>query len=567
MHVESANSGWSDWRQPFVLVVDDDPVARYLYRQALEQEGFQVADASDGGPALAIFQEREPDLVLLDVLMPGMDGFATCAALRRLPMGIGAHVPVLMVTGLDDVGSIRTAYDAGATDFVTKPINWTILIQRLRYMLRANESLRRLGESERRLAQAQRIAALGSWDWDIRSGEMTWSREMFRLLGYDAGPDAVYDGVAEVRPSLSAVIDRVHPDDRAHFEAAIDRILAAGAPVEKGIDVRIAGTGEQDLDEKRIIRFTGRTVLDRRGRVVRVVGVAQDISERRRGEDTLRQALEQAEAANRAKSDFLANMSHELRTPMNAILGFTEIMDMKLYGPLGNDHYQDYVRIIHESGEHLLQLINAILDLSKAEQGMIELREDRIDVCGTLRACRRLLQTQADAKHIALSLDLPDQPPPILWADEFRVRQILLNILSNALKFTPEGGKVTLRIRCDSPGGDPAGEQSGGLVFEVADTGIGMRVEDIPIALAKFGQIDSSLSRRYDGTGLGLPLTKRLIELHGGSLCIHSAVGVGTTVSVTFPQSRLLADKRRRTAEDEMVLPKIRPFLNQIAAN
>ncbi|UEM23661.1 response regulator [Skermanella mucosa] len=562
MHIESANSGWSDRRQPFVLVVDDDPVARFLYRQALEQEGFQVADASDGGPALAMFQEREPDLVLLDVLMPGMDGFATCAALRRLPMGIGAHVPVLMVTGLDDVGSIRAAYDAGATDFVTKPINWTILIQRLRYMLRANESLRRLGESERRLAQAQRIAALGSWDWDIRSGEMTWSREMFRLLGYEAADD----GPPEVRPSLSAVMDRVHPDDRAHFGASIDRILAAGALVEKRIDVRIAGIGEQDLDDARIIRFTGRMMLDRRGSVVRAVGVAQDITERRRGEDTLRKALQQAEAANRAKSDFLANMSHELRTPMNAILGFTEIMDMKLYGPLGNDHYQDYVRLIHESGEHLLQLINAILDLSKAEQGMIELREDRIDVCGTVRACRRLLQTQADAKHIVLALDLPDQPP-ILWADEFRVRQILLNILSNALKFTPDGGKVTLRIRCDSSGGDSAGEQSGGLVFEVADTGIGMRVEDIPIALAKFGQIDSSLSRRYDGTGLGLPLTKRLTELHGGSLRIQSLLGVGTTVTVTFPRSRLLADRRRMATEGETVFPNIRPLLKQTASS
>ena len=563
MQVESANSGWSDKRQPSVLVVDDDPVARFLYRQVLEQEGFLVADAGDGGPAVTIFQEREPDLVLLDVLMPEMDGFQTCAALRRLPGGVGAHVPILMVTGLDDVASIRAAYDAGATDFVTKPINWTILIPRMRYMLRANESLRRLGESERKLAQAQRIAALGSWDWDVGSGEMTWSREMFRLLGYDVGPDAGTEILAEVQPSLPAVVARVHPDDRSHFQAAIDRILAAGAPVERGLDVRIAGAAGQGGDA-RIIRFTGRTVLDRQGGVARVVGVAQDISERRRGEDALRQALEQAEAANRAKSEFLATMSHELRTPMNAILGFTEIMDMKLYGPLGNEHYQDYVRMIHESGEHLLQLINAILDLSKAEQGMIDLREDRIDVRGTALACRRLLQTQADAKRIEFTLDLPDQPP-VLWADEFRVRQILLNILSNALKFTPEGGAVTLRIRCEPPGG-PDGDLEGGLAFEVADTGIGMRTEDIPIALAKFGQIDSSLSRRYDGTGLGLPLTKRLIELHDGTLRIRSAPGVGTTVTVTFPPGRLLADSRR-AAEGETSRPKIRSLLNQYASN
>ena len=566
MHIESANSGWSDRRQPLVLVVDDDPVARFLYRQALEQEGFQVVDAADGGPALTIFQDREPDLVLLDVVMPSMDGFATCAALRRLPKGIGAHVPILIVTGLEDLGSISTAYDAGATDFVTKPINWTILIQRLRYMLRANEGLRRLCESERRLAQAQRIAALGSWDWDIRSGDMTWSREMFRLLGYDAGPDADGEGTEDVRPSLAAVISRMHPDDRGPFEAAADHIIATGAAIDEGIDVRITGSGE-GADETRMIRFTGRTILDRQGRVARVIGVAQDISERRRGEDKLRQALEQAEAANRAKSEFLATMSHELRTPMNAILGFTEIMDMKLYGLLGNEQYQDYVRMIHESGEHLLQLINAILDLSKAEQGMIELREDKIDVAGTAHACRRLLQTQADAKDIAFTLDLPDRPPPILWGDEFRVRQILLNILSNALKFTPDGGMVTFRIRCGSPGGDAPTDLEGGLMFEIADTGIGMRAEDIPIALAKFGQIDSSLSRRYDGTGLGLPLTKRLIELHGGSLRISSAPGAGTTVTVWFPRSRVIADGRRKADDTGMTRPTVRTLLNQYASN
>jgi two-component system, cell cycle sensor histidine kinase PleC len=146
---DSGNFGRSKRVRPLILVVDDDAVARFLYRQALEGEGFRVVDADDGIPALAIFQDCEPDLVLLDVLMPGMDGFATCAALRRLPKEIGAHVPVLIVTGLEDVDSIKLAYEAGATDFIGKPINWTILSHRVRYMLRANESFRQLGESER----------------------------------------------------------------------------------------------------------------------------------------------------------------------------------------------------------------------------------------------------------------------------------------------------------------------------------------------------------------------------------------------------------------------------------
>jgi two-component system cell cycle sensor histidine kinase PleC len=523
MQSDLAASGWSDRPQPLVLVVDDE-VAQFLYRQALEREGFCVVDACDGERALTIFQDRRPDLVLLDVVMPGMDGFEVCAAMRHLPMGIGAHIPILIVTGLDDVGSIERAYVAGATDFTTKPINWMILLQRLRYMLRASRSFRRLGESERRLAQAQKIAALGSWEWDIRTGAMMWSREMFSLLGYP--PAKEMD--PPVAPCLSAILAHIHPDDRERFQTAAEQIGTGSPPAGEGEDFRIVGP----RDTVRIVRFTGRLERDGLGEIVRVVGVAQDITERCRSEDVLRQALGQAEAANRAKSEFLATMSHELRTPMNAILGFTEIMDRKLYGPIGNDQYASYVRLIHESGEHLLHLINAILDLSKAEQGMIELHDDPIDVTRVALACRRLLQAQADAKEIAFDLDLPEQPLPALFADELRVRQILLNILSNAVKFTPDHGKVTLRVRRDTG--------NAGLVFEVADTGIGMRIEDIPIALAKFGQIDSSHSRRYEGTGLGLPLTKRLIELHGGTLEILSVPGEGTTVIVTFPPSRIL---------------------------
>lgn len=529
--------GWSDRSQPLVLVVDDDEVAQFLYRQALEREGFQVVDACNGELALTMFQDHRPDLVLLDVVMPGMDGFETCAAMRALPTGIGAHIPILIVTGLDDVGSIKQAYTAGATDFITKPINWMILMQRLRYMLRASESLRRLGESERRLAQAQKIASLGSWEWDVGTGEMNWSREMFSLLGY--APDG--DGRSQLAPSLAAVLSRIHPDDRDRFGTAADLLGQGMPPAEESGDFRIVDDG----DDIRIVRFTGRPERDCRGEIVRVAGVAQDITERRRSEDVLRRALNQAEAANRAKSDFLATMSHELRTPMNAILGFTEIMDRKLYGPIGNEQYESYVRMIHESGEHLLHLINAILDLSKAEQGMIELHDDPIDVTRVAHACRRLLQAQADAKGISFTLDLPKRPLPALFADELRVRQILLNILSNALKFTPDNGQVMLRVRREHPGQFPDQGGTGGLVFEVADTGIGMRAEDIPIALAKFGQIDSSHSRRYEGTGLGLPLTKRLIELHGGTLEILSAPDVGTTVILTFPQERILTEQRR----------------------
>ena len=209
-----------------ILVVDDVPANVKLLEARLSAEYFDVLTASNGAEALQICQRAECDIILLDVMMPDMDGFEVCAAMRRLPRGIGAHIPILMVTGLDDVGSIERAYTAGATDFTTKPINWTILLQRLRYMLRASQSFRRLGESERRLAQAQKIAALGSWEWDTRTGAMMWSSEMFSLLGYP--PAEEMD--PPVAPCLSAILAHIHPDDRERFQTAAEQIGAGSRP-------------------------------------------------------------------------------------------------------------------------------------------------------------------------------------------------------------------------------------------------------------------------------------------------------------------------------------------------
>jgi signal transduction histidine kinase len=246
----------------------------------------------------------------------------------------------------------------------------------------------------------------------------------------------------------------------------------------------------------------------------------------------LQERAERAEAANEAKSAFLAIISHELRTPLNAIIGFAGLMEDQRFGPLGAPRYREYVSDIRNSGEHLLELINNILDLSRAEAGKLHLQEDTVDVVEAMQICARQMQPRAAEHRVHLELSVPASPP-MLRCDAAKLRQVLFNLLSNALKFTPADGRVLLKLDC---GADE------GITLVVKDTGVGMSPADIPKALEPFTQLDNRLARRYEGTGLGLPLTRSLVELHGGTLRLESALGEGTTVIVAFPPSRTIVN-------------------------
>ncbi|MDA0703577.1 MAG: ATP-binding protein [Proteobacteria bacterium] len=242
----------------------------------------------------------------------------------------------------------------------------------------------------------------------------------------------------------------------------------------------------------------------------------------------LRVARDEAEQASRAKTDFLANMSHELRTPLNAIIGFSEILESETFGPLGEARYRQYATDIHSSGHHLLGMINDILDVSKAEVGQIVLHETEIDLPTLIKEAMTFVADSAGRNGLTLTSQVPSDLPQ-LRADELRCRQILINLLSNAVKFTRTDGQVTVGARL---GGD------GRIVVFVSDAGVGIAPEDIKMALTEFGQIGNPHTRQDEGTGLGLPLAKRLAELHGAELKIESAIGQGTTIGVVFPRER-----------------------------
>ena len=236
-----------------------------------------------------------------------------------------------------------------------------------------------------------------------------------------------------------------------------------------------------------------------------------------------------AHAASRAKSEFLANMSHELRTPLNAILGFAELITSEILGPVGTPRYKEYAGDIQRSGRHLLGIINDVLDLVQIETGRARVSLDRVDVCDLGRDVVRLMSRQAATKNVALRFAANCTADPI-DSDEGKIRQILFNLISNALKFTPEGGSVTVTISQDPI--------SSHTVLRVADTGIGMRPEDVPVALASFGQIGNAFQQNGQGIGLGLPLTKKFAELLGGSFEIESAPGKGTIVTIALRDHR-----------------------------
>ena len=243
------------------------------------------------------------------------------------------------------------------------------------------------------------------------------------------------------------------------------------------------------------------------------------------------EALTDAMQANKSKGEFLATMSHELRTPLNAIIGFSDIIKRELFGPIRNEKYTEYAKDIHESGSHLLAIINDILDLAKAESGKLELSEHEFDVADTLRTCIRMCQMRPEASGTKLSFTSPQSEIRIV-ADERLLLQVFSNLITNAIKFTPEGGSIRVQVAADAVKG---------ICFDIRDTGIGIAPENVDRVLRPFEQVETSYSRRHGGVGLGLPYAKRLTELHGGSLELESEIGKGTRITVTLPPWRLIS--------------------------
>lgn len=371
---------------------------------------------------------------------------------------------------------------------------------------------RALMRRETELSEAQALARMGHWRWEVGQAELNWSQQLYRIFAKDP------KNFVPTLDNLNALVIR---RDLGRMVQAFQRAI-----LEKN-DYDIEFRLQREDGDIRYIRCEGRCELDHDGDVTALYGIMQDVTEQKLYEQELKNAKDSAEQAYAAKSRFLANMSHELRTPLNAIIGFSDMMERQLLGPLGNERYLDYISGIRQSGEHLLDLITDILDMSKIEAGKYELNVETVNVAKIIRLSIHMMEGRAVDANVKIASEIEDDDM-VIQADRRALMQVLLNLLSNAVKFTEPGGQITVRCKGD------------GKIcrIEVADTGVGIPSHKIHLVMRPFEQVSNAYNRAHDGSGLGLAITKNLMELHGGTISMDSKLGLGTTVILQLPYTQ-----------------------------
>ena len=532
----------TEQRQRRILVAEDDAERLKAIVARLEQEGFKVLEAQDGLEALDRAREEVPDAIILNLLLRRIDGLRVCEILKSNPAT--TNIPVLLMTGVHvDPDEGQRALAAGADRFLSdlgplsSPAGLDLggapdLVQALRTLLGSEP------ESELRPL----LLAIDD-DPDNRAFLVkAVTKQGFEVLTASNARDARRQ-LDSRRPAL-IFLDVQMPEEsgltllpqmlRDYPDAVVVMMTAYGSEqvaaealrggaddyIAKPIDLqRLRELLERNLDKQRLR-------AERQGLVSRLKDSNRYLMRQhaalRQADEEILQVNRQLEKSNRYKSEFLANMSHELRTPLNAILGFSEILLDASMNLTGGER-TEFLRNIHSSGQHLLGLINDILDLAKVEAGKMELHPEPLQPLEALHEVTSILEPMARQQGLALVTTGSAEP---LQADRSKFKQVLYNLLSNAVKFTPPPGKITVVIK-DTP------EQ---LVVSVHDTGIGMKPEDLPKLFREFEQIDGSYTRRYQGTGLGLALCRRFVEMHGGRIWAESQFGTGSTFTFTIPR-------------------------------
>ena len=423
--------------------------------------------------------------------------------LEEIVAGEGDMTERIEITQFDEIGEL--------SDRVNR------LMDKLAERNRYERKLREAKEaSEASLALAQDVAGLGSWEIDLATETFTFSDAFCRLIGFEPIKD---------KPSLESVLNGILPEDRASLQTCISELI--DRQKSYSIDIRTVHSNEQE----RAFHLRGEAQLDENGKAVRAIGTMHDITERKKSEQEMMEkevALQSAREASRAKSAFLANMSHELRTPLNAVISMSDILLEKYFGELASKQ-EDYIKDIKDSGLHLLSLINDILDLSKVEAGQSPLELDEVQLGPLLEHCLGIVKEKALKHGIQLSCDVKADMDSIV-ADERKLKQVAYNLLANAVKFTPDGGQVGIEADIARE----AGEQ-GWIKVCVWDTGIGIAQEDQERVFGEFAQAEATLTKKYEGTGLGLALVKRIVEQHGGRVWLESKPGEGSRFFFNLP--------------------------------
>ncbi len=485
------------------LVADDNRAARRMLRLVLEPDGYEVTEAENGAQALDLFTHLRPDLVLLDAMMPVMNGFRACAAIRALPGG--ADVPILIITALDDNEAVEQAFAVGATDFVTKPVRLYVLRHRIRHLLRQRRAEQALQASEQRYRALFERTNDAVFFIGLDGIILTVNQRAADVLGYET------DRLPGMRMQ-DIVVPREYDDLQEKLEILLGYQTL---PIYERTFRKKDGT---ELP----IEVNAALVCDDDNNPLHVQSIVRDITERRRLE--------------RLRAEFVSTVSHELRTPLTSVLGFTETLLDGSAGPL-TETQREFLEFSYDSGKQLLRQVNDLLDVGRLESDRLMLQMEQVELPALLRGVIQGIGSMAEKKKIDVTLDVSEVAPLFIEVDRHRLEQIVNNLLANAVKFTPAGGRVTLTLRVTLAGRVLDGRQlwGAGAHLQIQDTGIGIPPEDLPHLFERFHRGSNVMGRSFEGTGLGLHIARGLVEAHHGCIWAESQIGVGAMFHVWLP--------------------------------
>ncbi|MEH6631153.1 MAG: ATP-binding protein [Halopseudomonas aestusnigri] len=504
------------------LLVDNDLQFAKTLTSALKPLGYVVLVEQTAAKALAHQEVNPATLVIVNHTLPDRPGISLIKEfLSKFP-----DLQTVYITSSETEFLAAEALRAGVTCYINKdpqavffevlPAILERTLYRAKDVERQKDLSNKLRKNQRRLSQAVAVSELGFWEWDDVMDRATYySPELLQL--YEMKESDLCHGAWTVQKDLK----HIHPDDveeynnKSHFyDGTTDRYE---------VEFRIYKKDDTVV----YLREIGQATRNEDNQIIRSFGTVQDISKTKLAEINLKEALNEAEKANRTKASFLATMSHELRTPLNAILGFSEILAGQYFGPLGKEKYLDYAKDIHNSGKNLLSLISDILEVSSLEAGEQNLIMEDVYISPLITSCNDSLKSSFDQANITVSLSLAENLHPIL-ADTRALQQIVLNLLSNAAKFTPENGYVKITLA----------QSKNSVTLSVEDNGPGIADEHLAILLKPFTRLESDPLVSQEGIGLGLSIVKSLTEAHEGQLEIKSKLGKGTIVHVHLPYVR-----------------------------